>query len=125
MFRQLAHISLALLLLTATTGVAISKHYCMNRLLSMSIGENEKSCCNMAEAMGCCHNETEQLQLEDEFSTSHSFDLPDVELAILYTVTSFEIINNLQSHYNTPRPTDHSPPPIEPDIYLQVQSFLL
>lgn len=125
MFRQLAHISLVFLLLTATTGVAISKHYCMNRLLSMSIGESKKSCCNEAEAMGCCHNETEQVQVEDDFSLTVVTSLPEVELPVLYTICALELITQSIEITEPNFYTDTSPPPIEPDIYLKVQSFLL
>ena len=125
MFRQLAHILLAILLLIATTGVAISKYYCMNRLLSMSIGENEKSCCNMVEAMGCCHNETEQLQVEDDFSLTDLMNLPEIESPLIYTIDTFDIFIESIEDSQTCFYIDTSPPPIESDIYLKVQSFLL
>ncbi len=125
MISQLAHISLVVLLLTATTGVAISRHYCMSRLLSMSIGETTKSCCNEAEAMGCCHNETEQVQVEDDFNPSDVTSLQQIELPLLYTVCALELFTEPLEISQPNFYTDTSPPPVEPDIYLKVQSFLL
>ena len=67
MFRKIAHIILALLLLITTTGFSISKHYCGSRLIEISINLEAEPCCDYVGTSNCCHNETEYFQLKEDF----------------------------------------------------------
>ncbi|MFO7828234.1 MAG: hypothetical protein R6V23_06420 [Bacteroidales bacterium] len=81
MFRSLVHITISLLLLTSITGFSISKHYCGDQFVSVKINQEAKSCCDMTG--GCCHNETEFYQIDNDFLTAynHSFQsLNEIDL---------------------------------------------
>jgi len=67
MFIKVINITLIFTLFLATTGFSVSKHYCGDRLVSVSVNTDTKPCCDMNN--GCCKNETEHLQLKDNFVT--------------------------------------------------------
>ena len=64
MFKTIAHTVLALFLLVATTGITISMHYCGGSLVSTSINQEAKSCCDDD---GCCENKNLHYELEDDY----------------------------------------------------------
>jgi len=74
MFRKIAHIVLAFLLLTTTIGFTVSKHYCGSRLVEISINYEAESCCDDLGTSNCCHNETEYFQLKEDFVSPASFE---------------------------------------------------
>ncbi len=75
MFKRISHIILSLLLLVSTMGMTVSKHYCGEKLVSVSLMEDgaENSCCNM---VNCCHSETQIFQLKEDFSIPSISNLP-------------------------------------------------
>ena len=75
MLKIFSHIALSLLLLVSTVGMTVSKHYCGNSLVSVSISGNseESSCCDME---NCCHSETQIFQLKEDFSVPAVSGLP-------------------------------------------------
>jgi hypothetical protein len=82
MFRKVSHIILAFMLLLTTVGLTISKHYCGDNLVSVSVFSEQESCCD---GPGCCHNESFTVKVEDDFSaTSFIYDFQ--ELAIVLPV---------------------------------------
>ncbi|MCH7657865.1 MAG: hypothetical protein IIB05_06050 [Bacteroidetes bacterium] len=74
MFRKTANIILVLLLLTATIGFSVSKHYCGSRLVEVSINSEEEPCCDDMENSNCCRYETEYFQLIEDLVTPVSFE---------------------------------------------------
>lgn len=74
MFRKIAHLTLALLLLTTTMGFSVSKHYCGTRLVKISINSEAEPCCDDMGTSACCHNETEYYQLDEDFVSSVSIE---------------------------------------------------
>lgn len=74
MFRKIAHLTLALLLLTTTMGFSVSKHYCGTRLVEISINSEAEPCCDDMGTSTCCHNETEYYQLDEDFVSSVSIE---------------------------------------------------
>ena len=74
MLRKASHTILSVLLLTATIGLAISKHYCGGELVSTKIFAEADSCCDSGD---CCQNETETYQLDEDFSVSAVTEIPE------------------------------------------------
>lgn len=73
MFKTFSHIVLSFLLLVATTGMAVSKHYCGESLISVDFFEEAEPCC---ESGDCCHNETTFYQVDEDFSAPVFSQLP-------------------------------------------------
>ncbi len=66
--KKAGHIAITLLLIIATSGVTISKHYCGNALTGLSIFSSPKDCCNGP----CkdCRNETKTIKVTDTFESA-------------------------------------------------------
>lgn len=73
MLKGLSHITLSFLLLFVTTGLAVSKHFCGELLISTSFFAEVDPCCDTE---GCCHNETKLYQVDEDFSTPVLSHLP-------------------------------------------------
>ena len=58
-----------MLFIVSTTGFTISKHYCGGNLVSVALNTNPASCCDMS-SCSCCHDESEFLQLKNDFTVS-------------------------------------------------------
>lgn len=85
MFRKIAHIISAFILLVSTMGLTVSKHYCCSRLVEVSINMEAKKCCDAVGTSDCCHDETMHYQLDDEFTSyDHSPSIEVAELAIAF-----------------------------------------
>ncbi len=67
MLKSVTHILMTCLLLISTTGLAVSKHYCGDDLVSVEFKAETEPCCNND---SCCHTETQFLQLDDDFLTA-------------------------------------------------------
>src|ERR1035437_2636133 len=80
MLKKITHITLILILIMATTGVTISRHYCGNHLVAISLFKSVKCACGDKD----CHNVLKQIKVTDNYSASEvlhsdapiSFDLP-------------------------------------------------
>lgn len=75
MIKKASHIILSMLLLLSTIGLAISKHYCGDELISTSLFVEADSCCDSDD---CCKNETKVFQLDEDFSVSSALELPEL-----------------------------------------------
>jgi hypothetical protein len=66
--RRTGNIIVILLLLIATSGVSITRHYCGQSLVSFSLFSTPKPCCGS----GCdkCHNEFSFNKVTDNFTVS-------------------------------------------------------
>lgn len=65
MFRKIIHIVLSLFLVVITTGITFSMHYCGSKLISVSVNNETKSCCDSH--CGNCNNKTLRVEVEDQF----------------------------------------------------------
>ena len=128
--RKAINIVVSILLLVATMGVTVSKHYCMGRLKAQWIGHNHREVCEGMESMpgmeGCCSNESKTYVLDQDFSAVN-FDF-NVNPEFVFLYTTYE--NDLALTFTDPvknviTPQNTGPPFVEPDIFIQVQSFLL
>lgn len=97
------------LLLVSTTGLAVSKHYCGEDLVSVEIAEEADSCCDDGT---CCQTETQYLHLDEDFVAS---TLP-VNFRNLFSVDFFlnatkqEISSFKNGFYSQLPPFSESPP---------------
>ena len=90
MIKRILHIIIALFLLITTMGFTVSKHYCRGNLVKITINAEAESCCDMEN--GCCSNEAEHYQLEEDFVfTMLVYDLPDSGIDILFPIVSLFI----------------------------------
>jgi len=75
MIKKVFHIILAMFLLTATNGYAISKHYCGDNLVAVSLFTEANDCCDETMNDDCCRNASEYFQIDQEyFIPSSGFD---------------------------------------------------
>ena len=124
MLRKTSHIILSSLLLFATVGLTISKHYCGRNLISTSIFGEAESCCDNSD---CCKNETETFQLDEDYSLVSVSEVPQsaefelLNLAIL--VYNFSVIETkeIQEFFKSDLP----PPPKIQTVLSQRQTYLL
>ena len=125
--KKISGISLALLLLVATIGVTVSRHYCGSILVDTSFLSPIADACDMDMPMDAddCEDDHQHFNV----------DSPLVLLSLNYDIApSFTWIENLQivlikdfsdNQFTSKFLADISPPPSEPDIYSRVQAFLL
>ncbi|MGM0530728.1 MAG: HYC_CC_PP family protein [Bacteroidota bacterium] len=76
MIRNPGNIFLSLLVLCATTGLAVNKHYSNGELFSASLYSSPETCCQVLNFCYCCHEETERFKITDYFRTSSQQNLP-------------------------------------------------
>ncbi|MCF8232937.1 MAG: hypothetical protein K9J27_12195 [Bacteroidales bacterium] len=107
MLRKTLHIIFAVLLLTATTGVAVSGHYCGETLVSVSLYSDAKECCDDI-SDDCCKNAFEYFQLDQEFLiTVINFEIdkfPDLKSSFVeLNIPGRERINSQEAAFSKSR----------------------
>ena len=118
MFRKIYHITLMLILLVATSGVSISKHYCHGELVSSNIFGKAHSCCDT----GCkaCDDKVTVQKVNDDFVNSvfhleHAKDLQlfcvSTQCFIIQTLTSPDLSALKYNFQNAPPPLINSEKP--------------
>lgn len=124
MLRNISHIILTFLLLSATTGMAVSKHFCGEYLISVSLFSNPDTCCDDG---NCCHNESSFYHLDENFSAPGFLQLPgsiDIELLV-------DMFGQFITLYSHEKPValilegDLPPPPKIQTLLSLKQAFLL
>lgn len=117
---------LAIVLLIATTGVTLNKHYCMGRLKSVAVNEHAQHCFEgEAEQMPCCKDVSEVLKVEEITTVAFDFDAnPDLyELALIDHILLKDISFTLEQ--DEPELLHYDPPIPDRDIPVLIQSFLI
>lgn len=124
MIKRILHIIIALFLLITTMGFTVSKHYCRDNLVKITINAEAESCCDMEN--GCCRNETKHYQLEEDFvSTVLVYDLPDSGIDILFPIVfSFIQIEPGRDIFSEIIYTDLPPPPKIQTTLSLLQTYL-
>lgn len=122
MLKKIVHIVFCLLLIVATTGFTISKHYCGNKLLSVSLFDGDKCMC--VGPCKDCHTNIKQIKVSDNYSISEVLHpkAPVSAFAILIYNTEFSplasiAIGNYLFEYK-------DPPPCSQSLFILHQSFL-
>jgi len=121
MFRKVSNIIVIFLLLLATAGVTISRHYCGEELVSVSVFSKHDSCCDR---MDCCHDETFTLKINDDFSVTYfDFDFEQTALIapVIFCVISEEFDGNKHMFVSSEIP----PPPNIHTVLSTLQTYIL
>ncbi|MDZ7738050.1 MAG: hypothetical protein U5K32_03070 [Bacteroidales bacterium] len=121
MIRKVAHMAISVLLLIATAGITVSRHYCGDNLMTVAVMNTPDPCC---EQESCCHNETEVYVLDSDFTytSEEPVNIPDFK--ILET-PGFNIIANLPDNSSVLVFNDKPRPPRLKTYLASIQSFLL
>jgi hypothetical protein len=121
MLKKITHIVFGLLLIVATSGFTISKHYCGNQLFSVSI--LHAKVCNCGDKCKDCHTDIIQVKVYDDFAA------PDVLHPEAPTTSDLFIISNIDfSTFTFPAITTayyllKAPPPGNQNTFALLQSF--
>lgn len=83
MLKKISHIIFSLLLLVATVGMTVSRHYCKGDLYSVSVNGSGNAGCDMG---NCCHDENQNIRIHDDYSTPTSISIP--------VLAEFDILGN-------------------------------
>ncbi|MCF8303528.1 MAG: hypothetical protein K9I94_09670 [Bacteroidales bacterium] len=123
MLRKIIHILITVLLLTATTGFTVSKHYCGDTLVSFSLYTQAAACCDDI-SDECCHDVSEHFQVEQEF-VSTSFSLEKEVLLTLESVQSVIDFQNPEINSGKTTFTENNFPFKTQLLLVSLQKFLL
>ncbi len=137
-FRKISAILLSLLVLLSSTSFTFNMHFCMGQLKSIAVLSNAKACDLEVKSLSCardkqipqnitpkscCQDQTLVVEGQNELEETASISIPDFQtVAVLYVVTSFLFE---ASGANTYSYKEYSPPLIDRDIPVLVQSFLI
>ena len=123
MLKTFSHITLSLVLLISTMGMVVSKHYCGNEAVSVSINHPSDSCCDKG---NCCSTEIHTYQVKDDFSSPVITTIPVLaELDILgHDLFEAEGLPEPESE-NPVSFLAHSPPPKTIQTVLSLRQLYL
>tara|TARA_Y100000114_G_scaffold156218_1_gene182685 strand:- start:12289 stop:12723 length:435 start_codon:yes stop_codon:yes gene_type:complete len=140
--KKISTILLSALMLLSSTSYTFGMHFCMGELESIAIFSeaghcdsmkksipceeaNDHSICDHEQinAKGCCENHTLVIEGHEELTQVSSISAPDFHMvAVLYALVSFIFSAPAVDYYSY---KDYSPPLIDRDIPVLVQSFLI
>lgn len=131
-------ILLSLLLLTSSTGIAYAKHLChgTEMLSQITLGEKDLSCgmdegedisCELDTENvvdSCCQNHFIKIQTDDNFAKA-SFDVSFQQFLItsdvsIFLINEIEIVSGKNIFF-----AEYNPPPIERDLNILYDTFLI
>ena len=121
MLKKIIHIVFGILLIVATTGFTITRHYCGNQLFSVSIFKADK--CGCGDKCKDCHTNQKLVKVTDNFPA------PDVTHPDAPTTTDLSIVYNIDfSTFTFPAVTTaftllKAPPPGNQNAFALLQSF--
>lgn len=129
-FKQIGNTLLIVILLMATTGVTMHKHYCMGRLKNVSFNEHAQSCMKLAGIddscpMDCCKDTSESFKIDDLQIAGYDISLQTNYHLLWQNSFNLEIPELLALDIIRVNQFQYKPPLIVRDIPVQVQSFLL
>lgn len=128
-------ILLAVLLLMSTSGVTYGQHYCGGEVVAdaLMLGEKHLSCMGNAlplesgdsmEKPGCCENKYHQVETEEDYSGS-SFAMELNKTFVAAFVSVFVLQASVAYTAEINRFSEYLPPPLEKDIPILYQTFLI
>ncbi|WP_163707537.1 HYC_CC_PP family protein [Mangrovibacterium lignilyticum] len=115
MVRKISHITIVFLLLVLTMGFTVSKHYCGDSLVDVSVFSGTADSCtsdqNACDMGSCCHNENHVYQLHEDYTSPIVLDhvaFFQVELATfclqLLHENNIAEVNSIVNHIESPPP---------------------
>lgn len=115
MIRKISHITIVFLLLVLTMGFTVSKHYCGETLVDVSVLTGNASGCsdddNSCDMGSCCHNENHVYQLQENYTSPLVLDHITFFPIELATMTLELLHEGLLAEENTTVFHIESPPP--------------
>ena len=124
MTRKILHISISVILLVATTGITVSKHYAGGKLFSVSITGEAKSCCE--HDCDCCDNSVDTYRLTADYiisANTYPADEPVVDLRDINNVAEQDIYHEYL--YYSSFLEQYKLPASVPDIQAYLQSYII
>ena len=138
--KKIISILLSILMLASSSGIAYAQHFCggMEMMAEVTLGETHLSCgmeeeaptavCDgenvASETHGCCKNHITKIQTDDNFAKA-SFDLKLNKTFVatfvsVFVVKEVEITSAKKIFF-----ADYSPPPLEQDLNILYETFLI
>ncbi|WP_203296170.1 HYC_CC_PP family protein [Luteirhabdus pelagi] len=132
-------IALSLLLLLSSSGISYSQHFCggMEMMAKLTLGEAHLSC-GMDKAVdvcdepsvsepdddSCCNTEYTSVETDDTFVKA-SFDV-DFDVTFAYAFVSVFVLD-IQTNLDAEQPSfsEYNPPPLDRDLPVLYQTFLI
>ncbi len=128
-------ILLAVLLLMSSSGVTYGQHYCSGEVVAdaLMLGEKHLSCGGYAlpseqgdsmEKPGCCQNIYHQVETDEDYSSSSfTIDFNKTFVAAFVSVFVLQAPVTYTAEINSF--SEYLPPPLEKDIPILYQTFLI
>lgn len=124
-------------------GFSIASHYCKGQLVNTKLvhGADSFGCCmakmdkqlpdecsstevqKAVKKKGCCENEYQSLDIDDDFNSKQLLSKAHPQLIAVFIYVYFQL-NNSGSNVDIAY-SDYSPPPLEQDVQVMYQTFLL
>lgn len=106
MLRKFGHIILSSLLIITTVGFVVSKHYCSDEIISVTVNSPTDKCCdNMGS--NCCHDENEYIILKVDYTPLYTENANISEIDLLdnkYIEFEYSYTQTESSDYEYPYP---------------------
>jgi len=126
--KKVVNILLALVLVVGSTGISVSKHYCMGLLRDVAVNQHAKGCDSESSMpIDCCEDETERFGVEDELQLTLNSINTEASLFLLRIIDYSDVIAGLNQINSGAIGNSDVDPPLLPGvhIFVRVQSFLL
>lgn len=135
MINKIGHIILSALMLTATVGLTVSKHYCGNDMVSFHYFMDESCDMDMKdmpimlnhdncdESMNCCHTEFESFQFLPDYVQTEELELTGNLHTELIAITCTTGINNNTFCHLFAENVQYYPPPVKAPSQSVLQTF--
>jgi len=138
--KKTVSIFLTLLMLASSSGIGYAQHFCggMEMMSKVTLGEKDLSCgidmdapdldCggeeNKPESHDCCKNHITKIQTDDNFAKA-SFDLKlnknfAATFITVFILQEVEITSTQKTFF-----ADYNPPPLEQDLNILYETFLI
>lgn len=132
-FQQIVSIAMALLLLVSTTSWKVEKHYCMGRLVDVSLFAAVETCgmdmqlaskSSIQKKNSCCSNEVVVIKAQDNLQLS--FDTISLDEQFFIIAYAYSYLSLLNTFHKQRIPHEQYPPPLlVKDIQVLDQVFLI
>lgn len=134
--KRFISIVLTILLLASSSGIAYARHYCgeSEMLSKVTLGEKHLSCGMAMDLPGCedegdmdhdcCANDYTQVETDDTFAkASFEIDFNKTQLALPVSFLVIQAGDNypITQHFFN----DYNPPPLEQDLIILFETFLI
>lgn len=124
MLQNTGTLFLSLLILIMSAGIAVSQHYCNNKLVSISIDQPAEPCCDDD---NCCNTSTTVIMMDEDAVKAEINKAYSVHQHILYLVNAFHFVfNNIDLETTSGVEKYTSPAPVPLKTFLSIlQVYIL